>query len=155
MDCNSTVTASLSAISDPNRYTSCYCEENIYILAKELLRERELAQCKESESSRGKTCPEIGNNADQLFVVFISSVSKATPIWCQRSQRDTPDTPVMWDYHVVLLLKKRSLYHTSTTSTIVSTIYDYDSTLPFPEDAGAYAEAAFRPYMKFLPDYSQ
>ncbi|KAG0178666.1 hypothetical protein DFQ29_003139 [Apophysomyces sp. BC1021] len=62
-------------------YTSCYCEENIYLLCKKVASE----------------CPAL---LEQFSVLFISNASKTIPMWIQRASSD--GYPVVWDYHVVL-----------------------------------------------------
>ncbi|EEB05436.2 hypothetical protein SJAG_00450 [Schizosaccharomyces japonicus yFS275] len=58
------------------QYTPCYCEENIYQLAK------------------------LFDGQGQ--VVFITTKTKTTPIWEQKVGKE-PDGLVVWDYHVVFL----------------------------------------------------
>eukprot|EP01124_Arcella_intermedia_P001890 TRINITY_DN11047_c0_g1_i1.p1 TRINITY_DN11047_c0_g1~~TRINITY_DN11047_c0_g1_i1.p1 ORF type:complete len:184 (-),score=23.81 TRINITY_DN11047_c0_g1_i1:5-556(-) len=59
-------------------YTFCYCEENIYRLAKRLLEE--------------------GHSKQSLYAVFISNPSRAVHFYSK-------DNMVVWDYHVILLSK--------------------------------------------------
>ncbi len=130
MVCNSPASA--------EQYTPCYCEENIYLLAQRM--QHRLLQEDASGTSMNRA----------VYVVFISSASKATPIWCQRSNSDTPDIPLMWDYHVILLCK----YSHGKEGLLVS-VYDYDTTLPFPADASSYINAAFRPQIQLRAEYAQ
>ena len=74
--------------ANPNHYTSCYCEENVYLLAQRM------TQVLSGHSPEDRP---------ELFVVFISSLLQRTPIWCQASNASSPEDPVLWDYHVVLL----------------------------------------------------
>ena len=85
-------------------------------------------------------------------VVFISSWSENTPIWRQRSSKDL-DTPVVWDYHVVLVCKgdTRSIREHGH-----SLLFDLDTNLPeFPIHAGTYCMAAFRLDRPLLPENEQ
>ncbi|KAK9374233.1 N-terminal glutamine amidase-domain-containing protein [Lipomyces chichibuensis] len=66
-------------------YASCYCEENIY------------QACKTLQSDLKTASPDY-----LLFVVFISSPTRAVPLFCQRSSW-REDGFVIWDYHVVLV----------------------------------------------------
>ncbi|KAI8055857.1 N-terminal glutamine amidase-domain-containing protein [Syncephalis plumigaleata] len=66
---------------DACQYTKQYCEENIYLLAKQLL-----AVKPESKTS----------------VVFISNKRRAVPLWGQAASKDD-STLVVWDYHVILI----------------------------------------------------
>jgi hypothetical protein len=102
----------------PDEYTSCYCEENIYRLAKKFVDDPVKAQ-------------EVN-----YFVVFISSMSKATPIWGQRARSDNPDEPVLWDYHVILLA-----HYTDGADSVV---YDFDCTMQFPVRSLEYFQKALR-----------
>jgi hypothetical protein len=67
-------------------YTSKFCEENVYQMILKL----------------NSSFPSL------VYAVFISSDCKMTPIWHQLSANDS-GTPVLWDYHVVLLVKGYSL----------------------------------------------
>lgn len=69
-------------------YTSYYCEENIYLLAQSF-----------------STDPDIIGTWD-IFVVFISNSNKKVALWCQKLA-SAPQWPVVWDYHVVLVLRPR------------------------------------------------
>jgi len=95
-------------------YTSCYCEENVWKLC---------------ESIRNENIEHL----NQYHVVFISNDKRQIPIWMQSNQ-DDPLTPVVWDYHVILVRK-------TTTSSMV---YDLDSILPFPCPLEQYTQQALR-----------
>lgn len=119
-------------------YTSCYCEENIYLLCRALLQ-----------------TPSVTELWD-IFVVFISNANKAVGIrlwpsplvmrvfiditlftqvalWYQKTAR-SPDYPVVWDYHVILVLRPRRKEHTKETGhpEMHSWVYDFDTTLGLP-----------------------
>jgi hypothetical protein len=116
-------------------YTSHFCEENVAKMAHAL------------SIKRGR-----GDGNIDYFVVFISSRSKHTPIWRQRASDDI-DTPVVWDYHVVLVAK-------GDTSLIRehghSLLLDLDTDLAeFPLHAGMYCMAAFRLDRSLLPEHEQ
>jgi len=106
----------------PYDYASCFCEENCYKLVERL-------------ASRQGSAEEPPIN-----VLFISSKSRATPIWCQRSSAKKGEC-VLWDYHVVVLCG--------------GDIFDLDSTLPFPSNAREYINAAFRPSASLPPEHKQ
>eukprot|EP01041_Mallomonas_annulata_P004697 gene4698-9314_t len=93
-------------------YTPQYCEENVYHLARTIL--------------------EAGNSGKH-FVVFVTSCSKRTPIWCQRRGDDS--RPVLWDYHVILVAKKKG---------VPSLIFDMDTSLMFPSLAQDYLISSIR-----------
>ncbi|VAH06966.1 unnamed protein product [Triticum turgidum subsp. durum] len=70
-------------------HTPYYCEENVYLLCKELIR-------------AGLADP-AGND---LYAVFISNEEKKIPLWYQKASR-TNDGFVLWDYHVICIQAKQ------------------------------------------------
>lgn len=106
-------------------YQSQFCEENVHRLITRL------------------GCPE------ECFAVFISSESKFTPIWSQRAA-SSPENPVCWDYHVILLRRLQR-----PNGSIEYLVYDLDSTLPFPSKASLYFDAAFPSIYKIKRDCQQ
>ncbi|RDX52697.1 hypothetical protein OH76DRAFT_1399945 [Lentinus brumalis] len=70
------------------RYTSCYCEENVYLLAQTFVEEA-------GASSHAKPWPW------EIYVVFISNGGKTVALWSQKARAGV----VVWDYHVVLVLR--------------------------------------------------
>jgi hypothetical protein len=58
------------------RYTACYCEENVYLLAQALQ-------------------PSLDPSQQHLFVVFVSNRAKLVPLWRQRAAT-AADAPVLW-----------------------------------------------------------
>ena len=103
-------------------YTSCYCEENVWKL------------CEEIERRFGND--EAGDRLSRCFAVFISNPTKSVPIWCQRSSKDPRSVPVVWDYHVILILRGKGEEP--------SLVYDMDSVLRFPETFLVYFDHSFR-----------
>ncbi|CAJ0571460.1 unnamed protein product, partial [Mesorhabditis spiculigera] len=100
-------------------YTSCYCEENIL-----------------------KLCARIpADRHDAFFVVFLSNVERAFPIFEQKACREDRDY-VIWDYHVILVEKADS----------VSKVYDLDTRLDFPCPFTEYCEESFPSEWKFPPE---
>ncbi|KAJ7083830.1 N-terminal glutamine amidase-domain-containing protein [Mycena crocata] len=79
--------------------TPFYCEENIYLLCEAFLSQQQ-----------------------EVSAVFISNETKTVALWNQRLSKDA-QTVVVWDYHVVLLLRTREGQHW---------IYDFDTRLPLP-----------------------
>jgi protein N-terminal glutamine amidohydrolase len=127
--------------ADPAVYTACYCEENVANLARALL-------------SGG------GNGADyeELLVAFVSNAGKACPIWHQRTSAAAADAdePVVWDYHVVLLGRRKAATSAAgVTSSSSYEVLDLDSRLPFPAPARDYVAAAFRPHEPLRAAYRQ
>lgn len=98
-------------------YASHYCEENIYRLAL-------------------KYCTEVASNAHNAFVIFISNKLRQVPIWHQRLS-DSPDEPVVWDYHVVFYVKESE--HGNRY------VVDFDSELGLATSFLKYAKHSFRP----------
>jgi len=68
----------------------------------------------------------------ECIVAVISNREQACLFWNQRSC-GVPDLPVWWDYHVVLLAKQPEWV-----------VYDLDTVLPLPVDAGTYLSQTFR-----------
>jgi hypothetical protein len=64
------------------RYASCYCEENVWQLARE----------ERIEHAKGR-------------VVFISNAKRCCPMWSQRAA-SSPEQPALWDYHVIYLARR-------------------------------------------------
>ncbi|MEM8893950.1 MAG: hypothetical protein AAGC88_05175 [Bacteroidota bacterium] len=91
------------------KYTANFCEENIWHLCQH---------------------PELSDFDKQ--VVFISSLSRNTPLQYQKSAQN--GLPVWWDYHVILMTSKNSKH----------LIYDFDTTLPFPSKASEYLSKTFQ-----------
>ncbi|KAJ7489855.1 N-terminal glutamine amidase-domain-containing protein [Mycena galericulata] len=80
-------------------YTPFYCEENIHQLCQAFMLQQE-----------------------EVSVIFISNEQKTVALWNQKLSKE-PESAVVWDYHVVLLLRSRRDEHW---------IYDFDTRLPFP-----------------------
>lgn len=112
-------------------YTSCYCEENIWWLCKHVK----------------KRAP---NHLSRLSVLFISNPNKSVPIWEQKSQTNS-EYPVVWDYHVVLMLYCSNTDNDDDTN--VYYIYDFDTKLPFPSLMLTYIKNALRTDFDFKEDY--
>lgn len=97
-------------------YTRCYCEENIYLLCKEVqVKQADLLKC--------------------CSVVYISNENRMVPLWKQKA--GVGEQPVIWDYHVIMLFQPDS------ESTPL--VYDYDTVLPFPCPADEYTYKTFKP----------
>ncbi|CAE7231536.1 unnamed protein product [Rhizoctonia solani] len=68
-------------------YTSCYCEENVYLACQALIKS-------------GSSC------LQSIHVAFLSNPTQTILIWGQRAAQDKIDIgcPVVWDYHVIIVL---------------------------------------------------
>jgi protein N-terminal glutamine amidohydrolase len=99
------------------KYTSLYCEENVWQLAQD-------------------TRLPLG----QKHAVFITNENRKAALWCQRV---SPDKPVVWDYHVVLLVEAAA----------GPVIFDLDSTLPFPSKLGVYLRKTFHDQSNVVEEY--
>ncbi|KAH7910646.1 N-terminal glutamine amidase-domain-containing protein [Hygrophoropsis aurantiaca] len=120
-------------------YTSCYCEENIYLLTKYFASQPTAGLCWD------------------LFVIFISNPIREVALWCQR-MASSREKPVIWDYHVVLALRERPQLlqqtSTSTSSAERSTwIYDFDTHLSVPCPWKEYILETFPPNAVIPPEY--
>ncbi|CAL4900510.1 unnamed protein product [Urochloa decumbens] len=102
-------------------HTPFYCEENIYMLCKELTR-------------IGVADP-MGSD---LYVVFISNEEKKIPLWHQKAS-NSDEGFICWDYHVICIQVKRN------KGEILDLVWDLDSDLPFPSPFNQYVSDAIRP----------
>ncbi|KZT74009.1 hypothetical protein DAEQUDRAFT_661282 [Daedalea quercina L-15889] len=118
-------------------YTSCYCEENIYILAQAFASKAEA-------------------DADwpwQVFAVFISNHGKTVALWSQKAREDV----VVWDYHVILVLRSRDHMQSKEQDPAQredgeqqaeaaedAWVYDFDTRLPVPSRWIDYVSNTFR-----------
>lgn len=86
---------------------------------------------------------------------------KTVLVWYQRSSHDPENQPVVWDYHVVvLLLKDAALSSASTSPAECSSsssgfVLDLDSVLPVPFDAASYFDASLQPDRRLPKRYAQ
>ncbi|KAI8984791.1 N-terminal glutamine amidase-domain-containing protein [Mycotypha africana] len=96
-------------------YTPCYCEENIYMLCREIQRR---------DYKLFKGCS----------VIFVSNEFKTVALWQQLAGHGEEHV-VIWDYHVFL-------YYCNEDKSFV---YDFDTTLPFPCPAEVYISKTFQP----------
>lgn len=120
-------------VASEQQYASCFCEENVYCLAKRLT---ELKQVSEKEVLEGV----------EFFVIFISNRIKQTPIWFQKAAV-VPGEEVVWDYHVVLCSKSSKLDETL--------VFDLDTLLSFPCPAVEYIGKSFKPQLSITTKYRQ
>ncbi|EGN95453.1 hypothetical protein SERLA73DRAFT_186466, partial [Serpula lacrymans var. lacrymans S7.3] len=106
-------------------YTSCYCEENIYLLAKYFLDQ-----------------PSVKRRWD-IFAIFISNATKMVALWNQRKAAFA-DVAVVWDYHVILAMRPRSPFVSSAGDPAAQTwVYDYDTRLGIPCQWRDYVQGTF------------
>lgn len=79
----------------------------------------------------------------EYYAIFVSNPHRQVPFWSQNTQT-SPDSPVVWDYHVFLLQKD--------TSNMLCCVWDFDAKLPFPCPLEEYVNASLRPQlMQHLP----
>jgi len=105
-------------------YTKQYCEENVYLLCKKFLEEY----------------PDLPS-----YAVFISNPTRTVAVWQQALEGYDENTPVVWDYHVVLFVECGQRPY----------IYDLDTRLPFPCEASYYAAQSFHPQGLIRPQFRQ
>jgi hypothetical protein len=75
-------------------------------------------------------------------VVVIAAKGDVFPILCQRAAV-TADTPVFWDYHVVLLWHSENEHY----------ILDFDTTLPFCTPVARYVQQSFVDEQQLLAQF--
>ena len=102
-------------------YTAYFCEENIWWLAGTLI--------------------DNGQSPDMLHVLFFSNAHQSIVMLKQNAA--TPDQPIAWDYHVVLLVNEPD----------EAWILDPDSRLPFPTPADRYMAESFPQQTLLKPAY--
>lgn len=104
--------------------------------------------CYLSEENVWKLCETFKNHLkidlSQFYVVFISNEMKQIPLWYQKAS-DNPLSPVVWDYHVILIYNKGKN----------SLVYDLDTTLSFPCYLCEYAEKVIQSENDFGKNFSR
>lgn len=98
------------------RYFSHFCEENVYHMASRFQK-----RIDNDRTSCGFSIEKVS-----IFVVFVSSDSKQTPIWHQKL--GNIDEPVFWDYHVILVAKGLASSSVNQLCSIKETLEFNDST---------------------------
>ena len=66
-------------------------------------------------------------------MVFISNEKRTVPLW-QQSASQEEDGLVIWDYHVILIIK----------NVLNCTVFDLDTSLPYPSEFDSYSKYAFK-----------
>ncbi|KAF9264747.1 hypothetical protein L218DRAFT_201057 [Marasmius fiardii PR-910] len=107
------------------QYTQFWCEENVYLLARQFIQGLTFSRWK-------------------VFVVFISNVNKTVALWNQKLSKET-QRPVIWDYHVILVLRSNLLIEDHSTRPVTSWVYDFDSRLGAPLTWTEYSLQTFPP----------
>ncbi|KAL6138092.1 hypothetical protein ACLB2K_063378 [Fragaria x ananassa] len=115
------------------QHTPFYCEENVYLLCKEL-GTKGIADAKGSD----------------LFVVFISNEKKQIPLWHQKAS-NRADGVVLWDYHVICIQRKVG----GGDSPLQYLVWDLDSTLSFPCALASYVAETIRPTFQTFPEFQR
>ncbi|XP_078445573.1 amino-terminal glutamine amidohydrolase [Wolffia australiana] len=103
-------------------YTPFYCEENVYLLCKQL-------------SLSGNADP----NSTDRFVAFISNDEKQVPLFLQKASKRV-DGLVVWDYHVICIQSRKD-----EESRLQHLVWDLDSTLPSPISFREYMAETLQP----------
>ncbi|KAL3841262.1 hypothetical protein ACJIZ3_025853 [Penstemon smallii] len=111
-------------------HTPYYCEENVYMLCKNL-----------SEDGIAKS------DSSDLFVVFISNEKKQIPLWNQKASHRA-DGVILWDYHVICVQKRKESY-------LPHLVWDLDSTLPFPSPLPTYVAEAIQPSFQLFSEFKR
>ncbi|EIW84991.1 hypothetical protein CONPUDRAFT_117353 [Coniophora puteana RWD-64-598 SS2] len=116
-------------------YTPYYCEENIFLLAEHFLRQ------------------DLVPLTWDVYVVFISNHTQTVAVWNQRVS-PSPELPIVWDYHVVLVLKSRRTKISSSANLDGQTwVYDLDTLLNVPCSWKEYTDKTFLDEDSILPRY--
>ncbi|CAE6421428.1 unnamed protein product [Rhizoctonia solani] len=94
-------------------YTSCYCEENVYLACQRLVNSG-------------------ASYLQDIYAVFLSNPTKTVLIWGQKAALHKIDIgcPVVWDYHVIMVLVASAKEkEPDLTITDRSYVVDFDSVL--------------------------
>ncbi|GLJ16219.1 hypothetical protein SUGI_0271830 [Cryptomeria japonica] len=127
-ECEGTSTSVIPSIQRSQfKYTSCYCEENVYMLCKSL--------CSAGVAT---------SHGSDLFVVFISNENRQIPLWHQKPSEI--EGLVIWDYHVICVQKSRE-------KDAQVLVWDLDTMLPFPVPLHQYITDAIRPSLPLYPNF--
>ncbi|KAF7968559.1 hypothetical protein HWV62_30093 [Athelia sp. TMB] len=91
-----------------------------------------------------------------IFAVFISNTSKTVALWNQRLAA-SPGDVVVWDYHVVLLLRIKAkhldAYNQPLRGQSAAWIYDFDSVVDSPSPWQRYVSLTFGAPGEIAPPY--
>jgi len=109
------------------KYTSCYCEENVYLLCKDFLEKQ-------------KTHSFGDNLKHEAFAVFVTNKEKKAELRQQKAGQGRYYNTVIWDYHVIFIHK---LIEETPEKKVGSLVYDLDTTLRFPEEFERYYKEVF------------
>ncbi|GBE82628.1 hypothetical protein SCP_0410130 [Sparassis crispa] len=135
-DANASQIPSPPALPADSVYTSCYCEENVYLLAQAFTARKETER----------------DWRWDVYAVFVSNPGKTVALWKQKARDDI----VVWDYHVVLVLRPtpplargRAVDELKFSNPEVhgpgAWVYDFDTLLPVPCSWPEYVSGTF-PY---------
>ena len=97
--------------------------------------------CEENIWQLVKVLVDEGVEISELQVIYISNPKKAVVIYEQNNALDRDH--MVWDYHVIL-------WHRDETG---DQVYDFDSRLPFPCDAGDYFQRSFKGQYELSEEY--
>ncbi|KAF6203968.1 hypothetical protein GE061_002306 [Apolygus lucorum] len=114
-------------------YTKCYCEENIWKLVEAL---------KLSDS----------RVLDQCWVVFISNNDRTIPLWKQRAGHQDRNHLVIWDYHVIMVVRSGD---SGDNSTHEEYVVDFDTVLPFVFPLEDYYALAIQDECQFIENFKR
>lgn len=126
--------SALEAPSDQSLRVPCYCEENVWRLAY-----RRMHQHVQNDDTK----------AYSYHVAFVSNPKGCVPMF-EQVAADNRETPVLWDYHVILFMTTTSETRQGAM-THKTYVLDLDSHLPYPCPMNAYIEMVF-PNHKEWPD---
>ena len=123
-------------------YTSCWCEENIYLLCQNFEQNQSLRDSWEifavfiSNSNKtvcGTTFQVFEPTPNKCPFFFFGGGNIKAALWYQKAAQ-LEGGPVVWDYHVVLLLRPRKGVDSELNENdrTTSWVYDFDTILPVP-----------------------
>lgn len=108
-------------------YWPYYCEENIWHL-----------------------CGAPEAQGDERLVALISNPTREVAVWHQKAAR-LPDEPVIWDYHVVLLVRHGNQWRVWDLDSVLGVPLDVEQWLVASFAGTAQLPESFAPYFRILP----
>ena len=116
-------------------YTPYYCEENIHELSRIYLNLLSEKKCLLQRHTSG-------------HVMYISTEDRKTPMWHQKLCNDKAEVPVIWDYHVVFVIRILRSTTKGEEATTLPIEYSYK-----PEEAPMLRQDSYGAFASVVIDF--
>ena len=140
--------SALEAPSDISLRVPCYCEENVWRLAyRKIHQQRTITLQQQQQQQQQQQC--------SYHVAFVSNAKGCIPMFEQLAADDR-ETPVFWDYHVILFMTTTTTTTTNSdqdTTIVKHFVLDIDSHLPSPCPLEDYIEGVFPNHSDWQNEY--